>query len=123
MVYLCENRPDCRGLMSAHPNGEPCGTPADAYTRKARRIVHEAFDSLWQNAHEMYGSDCTLDSKVLQSIARKRAYAWLAERMGISVEKCHISMMDVDMLRTAWRIIMKHKPTMESIRSLSKIAR
>lgn len=50
LVYLCENRPECRGLMSAHPNGDPCGTPADAYTRKARMAVHGLFDKLWQDA-------------------------------------------------------------------------
>lgn len=58
-VYLCENWPQCRGLMSAHADGRPCGNPADAYTRKARSMV-QLFDPLWSDAPSMYGPDCPL---------------------------------------------------------------
>lgn len=105
-VYLCENYPQCRGLMSAHPNGKPLGKPADAYTRRARRMVHRIFDPLWLNAPER--------------CARRRAYQWLALHMGIPEKECHISMMNIEQLRHAWRTIVKEKPTPKIIREWAK---
>lgn len=35
-VYLCENRPQCRGLLSAHPNGKPQGKAVSKAVRQAR---------------------------------------------------------------------------------------
>ena len=122
VVYLCENRlSGCRGLLSAHPNGEPCGTPADAYTRQARRKVHQLFDPLWQEAEAMYlGDTAPLNPRKLRGIARSRAYQWLAEILNLPVKKCHISLMNVEDLRSAWRAIRLHKPTMYSIREWAK---
>ena len=103
-VYLCQNWPRCRGLLSAHPDGRPCGTPADAYTRNARKIVHELFDPLWRNAK----------SKSRQK-ARIDAYSWLSAHCGIPQKECHISMMDLPQLRQVWRVIKQNSPTPESI--------
>lgn len=119
-VYLCENWPQCRGLMSAHVDGRPCGNPADAYTRKARSTVHALFDPLWSDASAMYGPDCPLKPAALRRIARNRAYRWLAEHMGMPFKECHVSMMNVNQLRHAWRTIKKHNPTPESIREWAK---
>ena len=119
-VYLCENWPECRGLMSAHADGRPCENPADAHTRKARRMVHALFDQLWENAPAMYGQDCTLKPAALRRIARNRAYKWLAEHMGMPFKECHVSMMNVNQLRHAWRTIKKHNPTPESVRAWAK---
>lgn len=119
-VYLCENWPQCRGLMSAHADGRPCGNPADAYTRKARSTVHALFDPLWLDAPAMYGPDCPLKPAALRRIARNRAYKWLAHHMGMPFKECHISMMDVEQLRHAWRTITKYNPTPESVRAWAK---
>ena len=104
LVYLCQNWPICRGLASAHPDGRPCGKPADAYTRNARKLVHELFDPLWRNA----------PSKSQQK-ARIDAYAWLSAHCGIPKKECHISMMDLPQLRQVWRVIKQNSPTPESI--------
>ena len=124
VIYLCENRPNgCRGLMSAHPDGRPCGTPADAETRRARRIVHDqAFDRLWQNAPAMYseGDSGRPSDAALRRIAKVRAYKWLSEKAGIPFEKCHMSMMDIEQLRLVWRTIRDHNPTPESIRAWAR---
>lgn len=119
-VYLCENRPQCRGLMSAHADGRPCGNPADAYTRQARSKLHTLFDPLWQDAPSMYGPDCPHKPATLRRIARTRAYKWLAHHMGMPYRDCHISMMDLSELRHAWRTITKHNPSPESIREWAK---
>ena len=118
-VYLCENWPECRGLMSAHADGRPCGTPADAYTRKARSKVHALFDPLWSDVLAMYGPDCPLQPRALQRIARNRAYKWPAHHMSIPSEGCHIAMMDLAQLRQAWRTLKRYNPTPESIRAWS----
>lgn len=122
-VYLCENWPKCRGLMSAHPNGKPCGLPVDAYTRKARRMVHALFDPLWSDAHSMYGPDCPIKPAKLRRRARVHAYKWLAHYMGIPFRECHISMMNIEQLRHAWRTIKKYNPTPESVRAWAKMKR
>ena len=96
------------------------GKPADAYTRKARRTVHALFDPLWRDAPAMYGADCPLKPAALRRIARSRTYMWLSHHMGMSHTDCHISMMDVEQLRSAWRTITNHKPTPESIRAWAK---
>ena len=71
--FLCE----CGRYVGAHPNGQPKGTPADAETRAARMLAHEAFDPLWQRGPFK---------------SRGAAYRWLAERMGKDV--VHIAEMD-----------------------------
>lgn len=75
LYYKCGQWPSCRGYHSAHPDGSPQGTPADAETRAARRSLHATFDLLWQ-------------TKRLKS--RKNAYEWLASRMGKTKDECHI---------------------------------
>ncbi len=85
-VYLCQNRPQCRGLLSAHDNGSPMGEPAPAHIRQARRKAHAAFDELWRHARN-------------RGATRKRAYAWLARRLDLTEDDCHIGQMsNPDML-------------------------
>jgi hypothetical protein len=42
--------------------------------------AHEAFDTLWKGQGA--------------SMSRKDAYTWLAERLGISSDECHIGRFD-----------------------------
>jgi hypothetical protein len=48
---------------------------------RARIQAHFVFDPIWQNG----------------SMSRTAAYKWLAEKLGIPVEACHMQMMDVAM--------------------------
>jgi ssDNA-binding Zn-finger/Zn-ribbon topoisomerase 1 len=72
--YGCSRFPDCRATHGAHPNGRPMGTPANAETKEARCLAHEAFDPLWKSG----------------KMERANAYLWLAEQMGIPFGDCHI---------------------------------
>ena len=119
-VYLCENRPQCRGLMSAHPDGRPLGTPMPAGVRRARRLMHEIFDPLWMNAQDMYSDFCAVPMETLQRIARNRTYAWLSAHTGIPEKQCHMGKMTLEQLRHAWLTIKKYNPTPESIRAWAK---
>ncbi len=119
-VYLCENWPSCKGLMSADEFGNPLGTPADAETRKARSKLHAIFDPLWTSAQDLYDTDCPVSIKDLRRIARRRAYIWLAHMLGIKEKDCHFAKMDMEMLNMAYAVIRDHRPTAKSIRDWYK---
>lgn len=77
-LWHCQNA-ECGASVGVHPGTDkPLGTFADKATRQARIAAHAAFDPLWKDG----------------SMKRKDAYAWLAERMGIDVNDCHIGMFD-----------------------------
>lgn len=72
-------------------------TPADAETREARKETHELFDPLWQKG---------------EFESREDAYEWLADRMDIPVDKCHIGMFDFDQCHYAMQFIIKRRMSM-----------
>jgi hypothetical protein len=80
--YRCRSL-DCRGSHASHPDGSPVGTPADARTRKARTLAHEAFDRVWRT----------------KKMTRGRAYAWMRNELGMTEEECHIGSFDVETCR------------------------
>ena len=63
------------------PNGEPLGVPADERTKRARIKAHSAFDALWKR----------------KDMRRNDAYEWLACRLGLKRDDCHVGMFDFDM--------------------------
>ncbi|HYW76711.1 MAG TPA: zinc-finger-containing protein [Gammaproteobacteria bacterium] len=78
--YLCMSLA-CRAYVGCHPGTDvPLGTMADRETRQARRRAHAAFDPLWRRTPGM----------------RRRAYAWLADQLGLAREECHIGLFDKD---------------------------
>jgi hypothetical protein len=84
--YFC--RP-CRAWVGCHPHTtKPLGTAANYALRSARRRAHAAFDPLW---HVMSGF-----SRQGSGAARKAAYKWLAETLGIERDQCHIGMFSLD---------------------------
>lgn len=87
--YHCRRWPTCQGAVGAHQKTKaPLGTPANAETRKLRMIAHDRFDQLWRGA----GTEM-----------RNAAYSWLAERLGLTKERCHIAMFDADQCRAVIR--------------------
>ncbi len=84
--YRCRRWPMCDYKVSAHRTGpkkdQPFGTPATSKLRDLRVRAHEAFDTIW-NIHE--------DARV-RGGARAEAYRWLARRLELTEETCHIGM-------------------------------
>lgn len=79
-VYLCENVA-CAAHVGLHPGTNiPLGTLATDDIRQARQLAKAAFNDLWE------------DGGPLPS--RTAAYEWLAGKMGLEVEKCHIGWFD-----------------------------
>jgi hypothetical protein len=83
MIYLCK---PCDAYVGAHEkSGEPLGTLANKELRTLRKIAHSAFDPLWKRK---------MAKGTSKFKARNAGYAWLAEKMGIPLEDCHIAMLN-----------------------------
>lgn len=75
--YLCR----CGAYCGCHRGTKDAlGYPAGALTRRARSAAHAAFDQLWQTG----------------TFRRGEAYGWLARKMKMTREECHIGMMTAD---------------------------
>ena len=86
MFWLCE---PCNAYVGTHSNSDnnkPLGRLANADLRRAKTAAHAAFDPLWKEGY----------------MSRTKAYAWLARRLHIHIQKCHIGMFDLD---TCYRVI------------------
>jgi hypothetical protein len=86
----------CDAYVGTHPDGSPLGRLANAPLRKAKIATHNAFDPLWQplDAQRAAYPEERRPNKKLQGVMRGRAYAWLAEQMGIDRDACHIGNFD-----------------------------
>jgi zinc-finger-containing domain len=83
-VYACFK---CDAFIGCHKQGEhkdPYGSLANASLRRLRVEAHALFDPLWKQAQR--------SRKWKKADARRKAYAWLAREMGISIMDCHIGM-------------------------------
>ena len=82
VIYACL---PCDAWVGAHKDsGKPLGRLANAELRAAKRAAHAAFDPLWKSGQ----------------MSRSKAYALLAEKMGIDPKDAHIGMFDVEQCKT-----------------------
>jgi hypothetical protein len=87
----------CEAFVKAHRKNaefnftgvEPMGTLADRKLRALRSRVHDRFDILWGRL----------------GWGRDHAYRWLATRMGISIDDCHVGMFDEEACRKALKLL------------------
>lgn len=83
--------PKCDVHVGCHKGTtEPLGTLADRETRQARLEAHEAFDRLWK--FKVWNLD------------RPQWYAWLADKLGLTADECHIGRMDREMCREVVKV-------------------
>jgi hypothetical protein len=76
-MYECRK---CDARIGCHGNTwKPLGTLANSELRKIRTQAHASFDRIWREAW----------------MDRKEAYSWLANKLEINVEDCHIGMFDI----------------------------
>lgn len=103
-VWVCAQYPECDAYVGCHPGtNEPLGRLANRTLRDAKQRAHACFDPLWVQAPRMYPAPQTNTPKQrrkahkrIRQAARTRAYAWLAERLGLEKEQCHIGMFSVE---------------------------
>jgi hypothetical protein len=80
----------CDAFVGCHQKGAPVGGKAsdgtlplgrlaNAELRRAKSAAHAAFDPLWKSGR----------------MSRREAYGWLASKLGIHADQCHIGMFDV----------------------------
>ncbi|WP_084398326.1 zinc-finger-containing protein [Henriciella aquimarina] len=94
--YLC----GCGAYVGCHPGTEdPLGRPAHAELRKARGQVHKVLDRIWMSAPNQYERGGKLTPQQLRSMARKRTYRFLADRMKLTEDECHTAMFDIEQCR------------------------
>lgn len=79
----------CGAWVGCHDGTHtPLGRLANAELRKAKMEAHDAFDPFWRSEAKRQG--------LSRGKARRRAYKWLAEQLGIEPQLCHIGMFDVE---------------------------
>lgn len=89
-LWVCPTCPDA--YVGCHKGTKHAlGTPAGKGLRAARIEAHAAFDPLWKRKIARDGYS--------KNQARKAGYLWLAEQMGIDVNDCHISHMNIEQCR------------------------
>lgn len=123
-VYVCGRYPECDAYVGVHKGtGEPLGRLADARLRKAKVQAHKAFDPLWRNAPRMYDlPDDPQERKKavtrIKGVARNRAYRWLAMKLGIRADDCHIGFMNIMECKRVAQVCRNASP--EQIRQWAK---
>lgn len=72
----------CRAYVGCHRNSKdiPLGRLANEELRKAKKKAHSYFDPTWREGDR----------------SRKDAYTWLAHKLGIPRQECHIGMFDLE---------------------------
>ena len=105
-IWVCD---PCGAYVGCDPGGtKPLGTPAGKALRAARMdLHHKRLDPLWQTADRLEAyKDRPLDDaarKAIQQVARRRVYAYLAHKMGLS--QFHSGECSLEQCRQAWTIL------------------
>jgi hypothetical protein len=102
MIYICQ---PCKAWVGVHKGtNQALGRLADAELRKCKCIAHYYFDGLWKKKMKQGFS---------KSSARRKAYRWLAGKMGLSVKETHIGMFGVKQCKQVIEICksLYHEPT------------
>lgn len=91
--WSCSNFPNCEGLVSANPDGTPKGEALTKAHRVARINAHAEFDRIWKSAIDSYKGKGNRTQKEITRMARNRCYTWLADKLGMTKDDCHMSLM------------------------------
>jgi hypothetical protein len=106
--WLCA---PCDAYVGTHKGTQiPLGTPAKADLRCARSKLHDLMlDPLWKTAPDCGAYDDARDNprarKHIQNSARHRVYAFLAHKLGLSVDETHTGMFTIEQCRAAWKAL------------------
>lgn len=107
-IYICENKDDgCGAMSAAKVDGSMLAPPADAATRRARKLTTEMFERLWKNAPELVSSveQGEKEENKVKNAVKARTYRWLAQAMKLEgVDNGHIPSMSIPELRIAYRL-------------------
>ena len=105
--WLCPT-PGCGARCGCHGQTKiPLGRPAGHALREARIKLHARLDPIWREAPDgaAYAPESPRARNMIQNRARTRVYAWLADRMGLTADECHVGLFTIEQCRVAWRHI------------------
>ncbi len=102
---------DCGAYCGCHKGTKKAlGRPANAELRNARTQLHQKrLDPIWRDAagsYDVHHQD-RIARKIITNAARSRTYAFLAEKLGITVKDCHVAMFSLEQCRAAWTALFK----------------
>jgi len=80
----------CKGNHAANKDGSPRGVPANAETRRWRKLAHEFFDRLW--------------SGPTPRMTKNDAYFWMALRLNLSLNQRDRGIGCLDRQQCEWLI-------------------
>ena len=81
LYYHCK---PCEAYVGVHKGTtKPLGRVANAHLRRLKMQAHGAFDPIWKKGFKK----------------RQTAYSWLAKKLNIKTDDCHIGMFDIDTCR------------------------
>lgn len=109
VVWKCDVCPDT--FVGCHDGTTVAlGTPADRAAREARHSLHRwKLDPLWEEAVACPAYRRAPRNKGAQAgikrVARQRVYAYLADRMGLTVAETHTGLFTSDQCRIASAIL------------------
>lgn len=92
-IYICSNYTNCKSYVGCHPGTNVAlGRLANNELRFWKKEAHKYFDQLWisKKINKIYRVFLPDTSN------RKKAYIWLSQKLGISIDDTHIGMFDVD---------------------------
>ena len=91
--YICN---ECDARVGCHKGTTtPLGTMANRELRELRMKVHKTFDKMWKYKF----NDTYMD--------RTKAYLWLAKKMEMTKDECHIGMFGIEECKKALKILGK----------------
>lgn len=99
---LCTNQQCRASVETVEGTSRPRKRMATPLNRRARIDAHRVFDKLWQTKDQ-----------------RNRAYAWLAEKMGMERKDCHIGLFDTEQCQKAIRLILYYKPVIAADKEIN----
>ncbi len=100
LFWRCE---PCDAHVGVHEGTVmPLGPLAGKELRSWKRQAHKVFDPLWKG--KMWRDD------ISESKARNAGYEWLAVRLEIESEDCHIGQFDIDTCKRAFEICKQYGP-------------
>jgi hypothetical protein len=87
MVYVCSQYPYCNAYVGVKKGTSiPAGRLANSELRYWKKKAHAAFDAKWRAARRTRK-------------ARIKAYEWLAKKLEIPYQACHLGYFDVDLCK------------------------
>lgn len=100
-LWLCE---PCKAYVGCvRGTDTPLGIPANARTRAERQVAHKWLDMIWKNKE--------------RGFSRSSVYLWLAGKMNMTSQECHIARFGYDQCREALTHIRTHPYYSEKTRN------